>query len=186
MQQRNKIFGMALLVFLSTIFAAGSAVAGQGKVEFTASITTTEFLLPAEQCAPGAGGIGAGVGTTNLFTNKPATETTKVVLTSFDCVYPPADGSIGPITFSQGKFTLTGAGEDTIFATYSGTLNPTGYDPVTGIVAYEFAATTFNIQGGTGRYTKAVGAGTIGGTEAINPATSTAQGKLVATGSIVY
>lgn len=188
MRYSNKIYKCGTLIFLlGNFYVAESAIAGPGKVDFTASVNTTEFLLPAEQCAQGASGIGAGVGTTNLFTKKPTTETTKVVLTSFDCVYPPADATIGPIKFSQGKFSLTGAGGDTIFATYSGTLNPIGYDQRTGVVTYEFAKdTTFNIQGGTGRYSKAVGAGTIGGTEAINPATSTAQGKLLATGSIVY
>jgi hypothetical protein len=83
MQRSNKFLKLTTFAFLlSTIFGAGNAVAGPGKIDFTANISTTEFLLPSEQCAPGAGGIGTGVGTTNLFTKKPATETTKAVLTS--------------------------------------------------------------------------------------------------------
>jgi hypothetical protein len=91
------------------------------------------------------------------------------------------------ITFNQGRFSLTGAGGDTVFATYSGTLNRIDPVPATGIATYEFGPkTTFNIEGGTGRYSKAVGAGTISGNEAINFGTSTSLGKLLAKGNITY
>ena len=163
--------------------ASAAALAGSGTVPFTASIRTTEFNLPTTQCASGSGGIGAGVGTTNLFTKKPATDKTSVVLTSFDCVNQQADGSI---QFNEGKFTLTGAGGDTIFAAYSGALTPGGFDPATGIATFNFSGATFNIIGGTGRYSRAAGGGTITGTEAINTATGTSQGALFASGNIIY
>ena len=167
------------------ILAAAStvALAGSGTVPFTASIKTTEFNLPTTQCASGSGGIGAGVGTTNLFTKKPATDRTSVVLTSFDCVNPQSPVLIN---FSDGKFTLTGAGGDTIFASYSGNLVFRSADPATGVATFDFSGATFNIIGGTGRYARAAGAGTITGTEAINQATGTSQGNLFASGNIVY
>ena len=183
MQQRFNGLKIATSAFVLAL-ASSAALAGSGTVPFTATIKTTEFMLPTAQCASGAGGIGAGVGTTNLFTKKPATDKTNVVLTSFDCVSPQPDGTIN---FDEGKFTLTGAGGDTIFAAYSGTLYLTGADPATGIATFAFKDnTTFQIIGGTGRYAKAAGAGTITGTEAINPATSISQGNLFASGKIIY
>lgn len=170
---------------LVTALAAGNATAGPGTLDFTATFNTTEFLLPAENCPSGLGGIGVGAGTTNLFTKKPARDTTTVVLASFDCVTPSMDGVT--FIFGPGKFTLTGPGGDTLFATYSGTLYYEKPDPLTGLPVYRFDKDAmFSIQGGTGRYSKAVGSGSIGGTETINQATGTAQGKLTAVGKIVY
>lgn len=163
--------------------ASGIAAAGSGTVPFTASIKTTEFNLPTTQCKSGSGGIGAGVGTTNLFTKKPATDTTSVVLTSFDCVNPQSPALIN---FSDGKFTLTGAGGDTIFASYSGDLVYRTVDMATGIATFDFSGATFQILGGTGRYARAAGAGTITGTELINSTTGTSQGTLFASGNIIY
>jgi hypothetical protein len=172
-------------LLLVSAFAAGSATAGSGTVDFTATFNTTEFLLPAENCPSGLGGIGVGAGTTNLFTRKPASDTTTVVLASFDCVTPSVNGTT--FIFGPGKFTLTGPGGDTIFATYSGTLYYEKSDLATGLPIYRFGDDAmFNIQGGTGRYAKAAGGGSIGGTETINQATGTAQGKLTAAGQIVY
>lgn len=186
MQFLNKFYNLTVSsLLLASAFAAGSANAGPGTVDFTATFNTTEFLLPAENCLSGLGGIGVGAGTTNLFTKKPATAKTTVVLASFDCVTPSANGAT--FIFGPGKFTLTGPGGDTIFATYSGTLYLEGPDPLTGLPVYRFDKDAmFNIQGGTGRYAKAAGSGSIGGTETINQATGTAQGKLTAVGKIVY
>jgi hypothetical protein len=179
----SKLAASSLL--LVSAFAAGNATARPGTMDFTATFNTTEFLLPAENCPSGVGGIGVGAGTTNLFTKKPASDQTTVVLASFDCVTPSVNGAT--FIFGPGKFTLTGPGGDTIFATYSGTLYLEGPDPLTGLPVYKFGTDAmFNIQGGTGRYSKAVGSGSIGGTETINQASGTAQGKLTAVGKIVY
>ena len=40
--------------------------------------------------------------------------------------------------FGLGKFTLTGPGGDTVFATYSGALFFDGVNPVTGLPIYKF------------------------------------------------
>jgi hypothetical protein len=186
MRQGNKLIKSTLSSLLVSAAAmGGSAIAGPGTVDFTASIRTNEFLLPAETCASGMSGIGVGAGTTNLFTKKPATDTTTAVLSSFDCVNPGPTGTT--FYFGPGRFTMTGPGGDTIVASYSGTLVLSGVDPVSGLPVFQFDKDAmFNIQGGTGRYAKAVGSGTLSGTETINQATGTAQGKLTAVGKIVY
>lgn len=184
MHLRNNIFKFATsTMILAGAIASGSASAGQGTVDFTANIRTSEFLLPAASCASGMGGIGAGTGTTNLFTKNPATDTTTIVLASFDCVRDNKDGTF---TFGPGKFTLTGAGGDTIVASYEGTLVYQQPGQVAGTAVFTFVGSTFNIHGGTGRYGRATGGGTITGTETINPGTGTATGALTAVGKIVY
>ena len=184
MKQCHKFFKIAAMsAILATALAASSAIAGSGTVSFVATINTSEFLLPADNCDSKIGGIGVGVGTTNLFTKKPETQTTKAVLSSFDCVSQDQYGFI----FGPGKFSLTGPGGDTIFATYSGTLGFHHFDAVSNLPVFKFNdGTIFNIVGGTGVYAKAAGAGTISGTETINQAAGTAQGSLVATGKIIY
>lgn len=182
MRKCNKLFGLAASC-LTLISGMTAGNANAGTEDFTANFNTTEFLLPAPSCPSQQGGIGVGTGTTNLFTKKPETQKTTAVLSSFDCVNPKADGTLG---FGPGTFTLTGPGGESIFATYTGTLTPTATDPVTKLPVYSFSSATFNITGGTGRYLRAGGGGTISGTETINFATGTAQGSLAATGKIVY
>lgn len=186
MQCCNKTFKLATsCMLIAAAMTTGSAIAGPGTVFFNATIKTTEFLLPAENCKSGLGGIGVGTGTTNLFTKKPETDRTTAVLSSFDCVNASIDGKT--FVFGPGNFALTGAGGDTIFASYSGTLNLSGLDPVTKLPIYAFEKNSmFTVTGGTGRYTKVTGSGTINGTETINQATGTAQGVLIADGKIVY
>ena len=184
MQRITRIRLATSALALTATFMAGQVLAGQGTVDFTANIKTTEFLLPAPNCTSQTGGIGAGVGSTNLFTKKPATDRTSVVLTSFDCV---TDNQNGSLTFGPGLFTLTGPGGEMIFATYSGTLVFQSANAATGVVTFEFQNDAmFHITGGTGKYSKATGAGTISGTEAVNQVTKTAQGNLTATGKIIY
>lgn len=184
MQHCNKYVGIAAsCLTLVGALAAANATAGDGTVGFTATLKTTEFLLPAENCKSGLGGIGVGAGTTNLFTKKPATDKTTAVLSSFDCVNPGEGGKT--FFFGPGNFALTGPGGESIFATYSGTLYLSG--GTAEVPVYTFGNDAmFQITGGTGRYAKAVGSGTISGTETINQATGTAQGSFSAVGKIVY
>jgi hypothetical protein len=153
---------------------------------FIANIKTVEFLLPTPLCESGFGGIGTGSGTSNLFTPNPTEgQPTNAVLTVSDCVTLTSP-TIND--FSEGRFTLTGAGGDSIFATYSGRIKFVSLDPTTPTIA-TFAfdpSTTFRIIGGTGRYSRARGNGTITGTEIINSRTKTSQGTLLASGSIIY
>lgn len=194
MQQQSSVFKLASSsLLLAGVLAAANVMAGQGTVDFTAVVNTSEFMLPVASCAPapglpGFGGIGAGTGTTNLFTNNPATDKTTIVMTSFDCVYPDVYQPPQVIKFASGRLTLTGAGGDTIFASYSGSLRVQGPGPLPGTMLYNFDkdGTLFSIEGGTGRYTRASGGGNISGTEITNFATGTSQGNLTATGKIIY
>ena len=183
MQKCNKLFKLlATGLTLASAIAAGNANAGTE--DFTANFNTTEFLLPAENCTSShQGGIGVGAGTTNLFTKKPETQKTTAILASFDCVNPNPDGTL---SFGPGTFTITGPGGESLSATYTGTLTWTRTDPVTKLPVYAFSNANFNITGGTGRYVRAGGAGTISGTETINFTTGTAQGSLSAVGKIIY
>lgn len=188
MQQGKKLFKYAApILFAASVFSVGNAYAKQQTVQFTATIDTQEFLLPTPLCSSSVGGVGTGFAVTNLFTKNPATETTNVALGLSDCVTPtsPMVNDFGP-----GGFTMTGPGGETIFAQYSGrlTLNPIKYPPADSHVTYEFGPTPtqFQILGGTGRYAKATGFGTITGTEIVNTITRTSVGKLIAVGSITY
>lgn len=103
-------FNLAACAFVLYSVFACSAASASGTTALTATIRTTEFMLPSADCASGISGIGAGVGKSNLFTKKPLVTSTSVVMTSSDCITARADGTIGPTRFDQGKFTLIGVG----------------------------------------------------------------------------
>lgn len=189
MQKCNNLFKYgALPLLVASMLVSESAIAAkQETVQFTADISTKEFLLPAPLCSSGNGGVGTGFASTNLFTKKPLTEKTTVALALSDCVtmVSPSVTDFGP-----GAFTLTGPGGESIFAKYSGRLilDFTKYDPTSNLLTYQFdtSVTEFQIIGGTGRYANAKGFGTISGTEIIDLNTNTSVGKLFASGSITY
>jgi hypothetical protein len=189
MQQYKKLFKYAApVLFAASFFSAANASPKQQTVQFTATITTKEYLLPAPLCSSGAGGVGTGFASTNLFTKNPSTETTTVALALSDCVTQAADGIND---FGPGGFTLSGPGGETIFAKYSGrlTLDPSKYDVTKpNILPFQFGPTPtqFQILGGTGRYTNATGLGTIIGTEIVDTDGKTSVGNLRAVGSITY
>jgi hypothetical protein len=187
MYLQNKLFKCATwAVFSVSIFAAGNASAKQQSLEFTANISTNEFIFATPLCASQQGGIGTGVGSTNLFPPNPTPGMPNAALSSSDCVTPVQE--MPPINdFGPGVFTLKGAAGDSIFAQYSGRLS---FDlssvPTQTSVTLNFVSSTFQIVGGTGRYKNATGTGTITGNEVVNPADKTSKGTLVAKGSVVY
>lgn len=184
MPQNNKLFKSAIFaIFAASVFATSNASAKQESLEFTANISTNEFSIATPLCASQQGGIGNGAGLTNLFPTNPTKGMPNAVLSSSDCV-TPVPGS--PYTnFGPGIFTLKGAGGDSIFAQYSGRLVYAHADSPTA-VTFTFDSSTFVVIGGTGRYEKAKGTGTITGSEVINPKDTTSKGNLLATGRIVY
>jgi hypothetical protein len=188
MQQYKKLFKYASpVLFAASFVSIVNAAPKQQTVQFKATIKTQEYLLPMPLCSSGIGGVGTGFASTNLFTNNPATETTTVALALSDCVTQttPIVNDFGP-----GGFTLTGPGGETIFAQYHGqlALDLSKYAPTNPIATYNFVptATQFQILGGTGRYAKATGFGTITGTEIVNAVSKTSVGNLIAEGSITY
>ena len=111
---------------------------------------------------------GSGLGTTGLgaFT-----------LSSLDCVRSASPIFQPPFVFSSKSLKLTTSNGDEIVATYSGTAE---FDPVTFLLVLNG---TFEFIGGTGKYKKVQGSGSLVGAEDISgfPA---ARGFVTFTGSI--
>jgi hypothetical protein len=92
-------------------------------------------------------------------------------LSSTDCIVPLATNLF---IFSSQQVVLTLTGGE-IWATYGGTLTVD-----TGVIAG-----LFFIHGGTGRFVRATGAGTISGREALDPSTG-GRGEIQLTGTLSY
>ena len=146
-----------------------AAVAGPTNVPFAAKLVTQEQIGPNPtqcQAVPYLAGMTSGTGQ--------ATHLGRVTGTAEDCIVPPSAGYA--YTFSGGRLTLVAANGDELRATYSGTLNPTAVPPIYAITG------TYQITGGTGRFTGASGSGRLGGIENLQ----TGQGQLSLDGTISY
>lgn len=191
MIQGKKLFQTACIAALSCAFTAGVANAGQART-FTANINTTEFLVPSPLCSSQQAGVGAGIGSSNLFAKTADGAAVPIGMTSTDCVQADGGTATQPpatLNFYQGHLIITGPAGDSITATYSGTLNFVSPVTINGqtLLSYQFQqGLNFVITGGTGRFAKASGSGTINGTEAVNFLTGTSQGQLEASGTINY
>lgn len=123
-----------------------------------------ETILPAARCPSGLSGNLAGYGD--------GTGLGRIAFLSSDCFTQN-----GPsFTFSDGKLLLTTATGELVFANYSGQVLPTGV----GTNAVMNGA-TFQITGGTGKYAKATGGGTLDGTEDL----ATGKGTIRMTGKLL-
>lgn len=80
-------------------------------------------------------------------------------------------------TFSEGKMIIITVAGDQIFADYSGQALPTGVG-----ANVVFSNATFQVTGGTGRFSKATGGGTLTGGENL----ATTQGTIKLSGKISY
>jgi hypothetical protein len=78
------------------------------------------------------------------------------VFIATDCITP--DGPL--FNFSDGKFIVMTTKGDQIFAKYSGQFVPTGEG-----AKYVFSGATFQVTGGTGKFARATGGGTLSGGE---------------------
>lgn len=90
-----------------------------------------------------------------------------------DCITPSGTS----FTFSAGKMIVIGVGGDQIFADYSGQFVPTGEG-----TKFVFSNASFQITGGTGRFSKATGGGSLTGGEDM----ATGQGTIKLSGKISY
>jgi hypothetical protein len=157
---------------------ASSAFAGGPKqttnVPFKATFTISELLSASGITGCPLAGMISGIGETNLFG--------KAILAATDCVTPP-QSPVAPYIFNAGKFVLTTTSGETLFATYYGEFWPT-----VELGVYEVKNGSFSIVGGTGRYTRAYGQGTLTGKETLSaqPFTVPAKGVLTADGVISY
>jgi hypothetical protein len=165
-----KVFGLPLssqhflALVVATLLASGGAVA-RSVTPFGATIAITESVhqvgsLPCILVGDISGkGVATNLGVVNLV--------------SHDCINPI---SATEFSFSSDQLELTAANGDKIFAAYGGILSAT-----TGLITGGYL-----IVGGTGRFSKATGAGTIQGLEEINLGTGTGTGQIKLIGTISY
>ena len=96
-----------------------------------------------------------------------------VAFVANDCITQGA----ASFTFSAGKMIIIAVAGDQIFADYSGQFVPTGEG-----TKYVFNGATFQVTGGTGKFFKATGGGTLTGGEDM----STGAGTIKLAGTISY
>lgn len=151
----------------SLLLAATAQATAGGWVTKTLEIEgpLVEEVGPASRCLSNFGGTISGHGKSALMG--------KVVFIGTDCITP-----VGPLfNFSGGKFVVMTTSGDQIFANYSGQFVPTGEG-----TKYVFSGATFQITGGTGKYAKITGAGTLSGGEDM----ATGVGNIKLSGRILY
>ena len=136
---------VSLLLAASATASAGNWVVEQLDVEGS----LVEAVGPAAHCPSKFGGTISGHGKSNMMGGK-------VVFIATDCITP--DGPL--FNFSNGKFIVMTTSGDQIFANYSGQFVPTGEG-----AKYVFSGATFQVTGGTGKFKKASGGGSLTGDE---------------------
>lgn len=148
------------------LVSSGAALASNAtNVPIEINGVLQEIPGPSLRCPSKFGGtiIGRGEGTL----------TGPVAFVSSDCITPSGTS----FTFSAGKLIVIAIAGDQIFADYSGQFVPTGVG-----ANYVFSGATFQITGGTGKFSKASGGGTLTGGENM----STGAGTIKLSGTINY
>ena len=153
---------VTLLLAASATASAGSWVAAPITVEGT----LVEAVGPADRCLSKFGGTISGHGNSDLMGGK-------VVFIATDCITP-----VGPLfNFSGGKFIVMTTSGDQIFANYSGQFVPTGEG-----AKYVFSGASFQVTGGTGKFARVTGGGTLSGGEDM----ITGVGNIKLEGKVLY
>ena len=152
----------SLLLAASATASAGDWVVAQLDVEGT----LVEAVGPADRCPSKFGGTISGHGKSNMMGGK-------VVFIATDCITPV--GSL--YNFSNGKFIVMTTSGDQIFANYSGQFVPTGEG-----AKYVFSGATFQVTGGTGKFSRITGGGTLTGGEDM----ITGVGNIKLSGRVMY
>jgi len=153
---------VSLLLAASATASAGDWVVAQLDVEGT----LVEAVGPADRCPSKFGGTISGHGKSNMMGGK-------VVFIATDCITPV--GSL--YNFSNGKFIVMTTSGDQIFANYSGQFVPIGQG-----AKYVFSGATFQVTGGTGKFKKASGGGSLTGDEDM----ITGTGNIKLAGRLLY
>ncbi|MDB5959039.1 MAG: hypothetical protein JWP59_333 [Massilia sp.] len=155
-------FGAAAVLAAAAI---GASAAPTATKPFKLNGAFQETPGPSPRCPSQFGGTIVGFGDSAV--------TGKVVFLSSDCITP--NGAV--YNFSDGKFVILTTNGEQIFANYSGQFVPTGEG-----TNYVFNGATYQITGGTGKFKKASGGGTLTGGEDM----ATGQGTLQLNGQITY
>jgi hypothetical protein len=147
--------------------ASASASAGSWVIEpIEISGVLVEATGPASRCPSNFGGTIRGYGESALMGGK-------VVYIATDCITP--DGPL--FNFSGGKFVVMTTSGDQIFANYSGQFVPTGEG-----ARYVFSGASFQVTGGTGKFARVTGGGTLSGGEDM----ITGAGDIKLAGKVLY
>lgn len=125
----------------------------------------TESAGPSLRCPSKFGGTIIGHGEGAL--------TGPVAFVANDCITPSGTS----FTFSAGKMIVLTVAGDQIFADYSGQFVPTGVGS-----NFVFSNATFQVTGGTGKFSQASGGGNLTGAEDM----ATGQGTIKLSGRITY
>ncbi len=129
------------------------------------SAVIQEIVGPSPRCPSNFGGTITGHANSALLGRS--------VIISSDCITPS-----GPLfNFSQGKMIIVTLTGEQIYADYSGQFVPTGDG-----AKYVFSNATFQVTGGSGRYWRATGGGTLTGGEDLVSGAGTAE----LSGNITY
>ena len=153
---------LTLLMAASATASAGDWVAEPLDIEGT----LVEAVGAAERCPSNFGGTISGHGKSTMMGGK-------VVFIATDCITP-----VGYMfNFSDGRFIVMTTSGDQIFANYSGQFVPTGVGK-----NFVFSGATFQITGGTGKFAKVTGGGTLTGDEDM----ITGTGNIKLTGQALY
>lgn len=153
---------VTLLLAASATASAGSWVVKPIAIEGT----LVEAVGPADRCLSKFGGTISGHGESALMGGK-------VVFIATDCITP-----VGPLfNFSGGKFIVMTTSGDQIFANYSGQFVPTGEG-----AKYVFSGASFQVTGGTGKFARVTGGGTLSGGEDM----ITGAGNIKLEGKVLY
>lgn len=155
---------MAASAFL---FAASGATMAASTVNVPLEINGVlqEIPGPSLRCPSKFGGTIIGRGEGAL--------TGPVAFVASDCITPSGTS----FTFSAGKMIVIAIAGDQIFADYSGQFVPSGVG-----TNYVFSNATFQVTGGTGKFSKASGGGTLTGGEDM----ATGAGTIKLSGTISY
>jgi hypothetical protein len=161
----SKSFLRAAAAAMLMSAAAGAFAAPASYKDFELSGVLQEIPGPSARCASNFGGTIMGFGSSELLG--------KLTFLASDCITP----SGASYNFSDGRFMITTMTGELLFASYNGQFVPTGEG-----TKFVFSNASFTINGGTGRYFKATGSGTLNGGEDM----ATGQGTIQLKGRVLY
>ena len=146
------------VVGTTLVLAATAASAASVTKPLTVSAIIQERVGPMPRCPSQFGGTITGHADSALLGRS--------VVIGTDCITPS-----GPLfNFNQGKMVIMTTTGEQIYANYSGQFVPTGEG-----AKYVFSGATFQITGGSGRYWRATGGGTLNGSEDMVTGAGTAE-----------